>query len=320
MSDEPPNTTSGRPGVLLALRWACEALMLQLLWGLVTLMPVDRASATGRRIMAWIGPRTAKHRHVLANLRMVCPQCSHQDIERLATGVWGNIGAVFAEFTKLPLLTDPRRNQQRLEMVYTPAASEVLRSGNPCVFVSAHLANWEMLGYAVNRAAGAVDVIYNPQPNPWLEKIVQKRRRVLGCGYVGKVNSVRRFYNLLQHGRSVGLMVDVRVDGGASLPFCGADASVTTTPAWLSLKTGCAIVPVQVERIRDARYRVTFHAPLRSERGAGETRDDAILRTTRDINARVETWVKAHPGEWWCTKRRWPKDIMKQRGAYSDAS
>jgi Kdo2-lipid IVA lauroyltransferase/acyltransferase len=256
---------------------------------------------------------------VLANLRMVCPQCDSAQIRRLGADVWGNIGAVFAEFTKLPLLTDASRNQDRVEMVYTPAAADVLHSGKPCVFVSAHLANWEMIGYAVNKAGGSVDVIYNPQVNPRLEAIVQKRRRALGCGYVDKLNSVRRIYKLLENGRSVGLMVDVRVEGGALLPFCGADASVTTTPAWLSLKTGCAIVPVQIERTRGARYRVIFHPPLRTERGADESRDAAILRTTRDINARVESWIQARPGEWWCTKRRWPKDIMKQRGAYSEA-
>jgi KDO2-lipid IV(A) lauroyltransferase len=317
MSDDPSNNPP-KPGLSLLLRWGFEASMLQLLWGLVTLMPTDRASATGRRIMAWIGPRTAKHRHVLANLRMVCPQCSREDIERLGAETWGNIGAVFAEFTKLPLLTDARRNRDRLEIVYKGGVEELLRSGKTCLFVSAHLANWEMLGYVINQAAGSLDVIYNPQANPLLEKIVQQRRRALGCGYVGKVKGVRRLLGLLENGRSVGLMVDVRVDGAGMVPFCGADATVTTTPAWLSLKTGSDIVPVQIERMRDARFRVTFHAPMRAERAAGETRDAAIQRVTRDINDIVGDWIRARPGEWLCTKRRWPKDIMKQRGAYSE--
>lgn len=307
----------GKGGVLHKAGWWLQALVLRLLWLAVGWMPPERISATGWRMMAWFGPRSKKHRHVLANLKMVCPGKSQAEIESLGRAVWGNIGAVFTEFTLFERLTDPRRNRQYLEVIYAEPEADFLTRSKPCVFVSAHLANWEMIGYTGNRASGGMDVIYNPQPNPWLEKIVQRRRRWLGCGYVGKVNSVRKLLALLKAGKSVGLMVDVRVDGGRLAPFCGADATVTTTPAWLSLQAGCDIVPIQIERLQGVRFRVTFHPALRCVPGEGESRDAAIMRVTEEINQVVEAWVKARPQDWLCTKRRWPKEIMLTRGAYS---
>ncbi len=302
---------------LQSFGWWLEGLVLRSLWWLVTPMSIDLASAAGRRIFALLGPHSAKHRHVLANLSTAFPDRSRAEIERLAVGVWGNVGAVSAEFAQLEKLTDARRNRDRIEIVTAPPDAGLPAADTPCVFVTAHCANWELAAYAAQQLTGALDVVYTPQDNPYLERMIQNKRRALGCGFIGKVNAVRSMFKSLNSGRSVGLLVDTRVDAAPLQPFFGVDATVTTTPAWLALKTGCVIVPVQVERIRDARFRITFHPALRVIRREGETAEQAVARVTGDITATVEAWIRAHPADWMCTKRRWPKDLMRARGAYS---
>lgn len=291
-----------------AFSWWLEALVLRSLWWLVALMPIDRASRTGRRLFSALGPRTAKHRHVLANLSTAFPDRGRDDIERLAVAVWGNVGAVSAEFAQLEKLFDARHSSERIEVLPDPRKPGFPAYSKPCLFVTAHCANWEAAAYVAQQLTGALDVVYTPQENPGLDRMIQDRRRALGCGFIGKVNAVRHMLKALKSGRSVGLLVDTRIDEGPLLPFFGTDANVTSTPAWLALKTGCDIVPIQVERIRDARFRITLHPALQVIRRADESGEQAVLRVTSDILGLVESWIRASPGDWMCTKRRWPKE------------
>ncbi len=288
-----------------------DALALRVLWWLLTPLPIDWASAMGRRVFRFLGPRSRKNRRVLANLTTAFPEKRRDEIERLAVEVWGNFGAVAIEFAQLPKLTDPARNRGRFEIVPDLRDPAFPAGNGPCIFVTAHCANWELVAYIAQQYAGPGDVLYSPQANPHLDRLLQEKRQALGCGFISKDNGVRGLLRALKNGRSVGLAVDTRIDEGPLLPFFGVKTHVTTAPAWLALKTGFPIVPIHVERIRNARFRVTFHPVLKVARGEGETREQAVLRVTRDINALVESWIRAHPADWMCTKRRWPKESKR---------
>ena len=103
---------------------------------------------------------------------------------------------------------------------------------------------------------------------------MQRRRRELGCGFLAADDSIRPLLNELRAGRSIGLLVDLRVESGEPVPFCGHDTATTTVPARLALKFGCPLVPVRVERIRPAHLRVTVYDLVLPEAG----RDPRALR------------------------------------------
>jgi KDO2-lipid IV(A) lauroyltransferase len=107
----------------------------------------------------------------------------------------------------------------------------------------------------------------------------------------------------------------VRVDGGELFPLFGVDATTTTAPAWLSLKTGCAVVPIQTRRLDGDRFRVTVFPPLPAPPDELPP-EEAIRRTTVEMNQALASLISDNPGQWLCTKRRWPRDAMKARGAY----
>ena len=292
-----------------------DALVLRVLWWLLTPLPVDWASATGRRVFGLLGRRSRKNRHVLANLMTAFPEKRRDEIERLAVEVWGNFGAVASEFAQLRKLTDPARNRGRLEIVPDSRDPAFPVANGPCIFVTAHCGNWELGAHVVQQYVDALDVIYAPQANPHLDRLIQEKRQALGCNFVSKEKGVRALLRALKSGRSVGLVVDTRIDEGPLLPFFGVETPVTTTPAWLALKTGCPIVPVQSQRILDARFRIIFHPALQAVRRHDETPEQAALRVTGDINALVESWIRARPADWMCTKRRWPKESRDARNA-----
>jgi len=308
---------SGNHGVLYTTGWLFRAALLKTLWTAVRRMDVDRASATGYRLLSRLGPRTNKHRHVLANLGLVFPEKSRAEIERIGIEVWGNCGAVIAEFAVLDRLVRPGNGDPRIEIIRADTDGPDTAGQQPCIYVGAHLANWELMAFAAGQVSGTLDVVYNAQPYAPFDRLVQRRRAALGCGFVGKQQAVRALVRTLKQGGSVGLLADLRLDGGKQLPFFGVETTVTTTPAWLALKTGARIVPIRTERLGGAHFRITLYRSLCTDPVGGETREQTIDRVTAGINAHLESWIRARPGEWLCTQRRWPKDVMKQRGLYS---
>jgi KDO2-lipid IV(A) lauroyltransferase len=103
------------------------------------------------------------------------------------------------------------------------------------------------------------------------------------------------------------MVMDRRVEeGGKAVRFFGRDKPATLLPAKLALKFNCDLVPVQVERLQDARFKVTFHPPIRpTQATAGE--DEQALDMTQQIHEHFERWIQANPGEWFCSKRVWPR-------------
>jgi Kdo2-lipid IVA lauroyltransferase/acyltransferase len=100
------------------------------------------------------------------------------------------------------------------------------------------------------------------------------------------------------------MLVDQKTNNGISVPFFGHAAMTTPILALCALKFGCPLVPVQVERLEGARFRVTVHPPLR----VVETGDrKADVRTiTAAINSCIEGWIKQRPEQWMWLHNRWP--------------
>jgi KDO2-lipid IV(A) lauroyltransferase len=75
-------------------------------------------------------------------------------------------------------------------------------------------------------------------------------------------------------------------------------------PARLAMRFDCAFIPVQVERVEGARFRLTYHPPLRLQRG-GDVQADALALTT-EANACLENWIRQRPAQWLWVHQRWP--------------
>lgn len=290
----------------LRIRWWREALMLRTLWILSGAVSPARASALGQRAMRMIGPHSRKHRNVCANLRIMCPECNTSEIEVLARDVWGNLGATLAEFIHLDTLARLDGDDPAIEIVCENTDPDFLARKTPCVFVSGHLGNWELSSWCIQQSGYPIDSIYNPQQNPYLDAMVMSRREKLGCGLVPKQNALRKLMKSIKRGRSVGLHVDVRVDDAPLVPFAGQDAATTTLPAWLARKFECDIVPVHTERVGNARFRFTLHPsiPWHIE---NTDKPKSIEQLSEEMNKALAGIIHRIPGQWMCTKRRWPK-------------
>jgi len=295
------------------LVWLFEAGVLGTFWAIARCLPVEQAARVGARVLAILGPRMSRHRHVARNLAVVLPQCGPEEIDCLARAVWAGFGRVMAEIAHLSEMccTGP---EARIELVRRDDLDIYNGSGRPVIFVGAHIANWELTAGIVAAHGTPLTVVYMPEKNPLVAAMLQRRRRALGCGFVSKQDGLRPLIRELAKGRSIGLLIDRRNDQGESLPFFGRDTMLTSSPARLALKLGYQLVPTGIERTGPSRYRVTLYPPV--EPDDPEADDDVKARQMMaKVHALFEDWIEARPEDWFCSKRMWPKSVYAQRPA-----
>ncbi len=209
--------------------WWLEAGILGAFWWWCSWLSPDRAVAFGQGFLSRVGPHLAKHRQIKANLRVAFPEKDAAQLEVLARGVWGNLGAVLAEYPHLDaIIADP--TGQRLEVILKTDLTPYTDGKKAAIFVNAHLGNWELPPALGKRWNIPLTVLYTPLRNPWLERRLRRQRQQLGCELLATAQSMKATVQRLTHGISMGFLVDQRVDSGDWIPFFGREALTTFQP------------------------------------------------------------------------------------------
>ncbi len=288
--------------------WAFEGLIFAILIGGLGLLSPDRASAVGRWLARRMGPHQAKSRIIRRNLELAFPGKTPAQREELLLGIWGNMGAVVAEYAQLKRICGSDAGERlRTEIL---GSIEAFRDpAKPAVFVSGHISNWELTAAAMTHQGVPLSVVYTPSQNPWHERILRHRRQALGCRLLPRADSMRLLMRELSENRSIGLVMDQRVDSGTPLPFFSIPKLTTLIPARLAMRFNCELVPVRTQRLEGARFKITVYPPVQPDDDAAGELEKAKQMTLK-VNAMFEQWIRETPEDWICTKRRWPKDAQ----------
>ena len=299
--------------LLAKLLWRLDFFLMRMLIALLRCLPVDAASRTGDRLMRWLGTFMKRKSGMLrGNLKIALPELSDDELDVLVSDAWGSAGRVLGEYPHLKTILE---QEERLHIEILEPIVTYSQPDKPCVVVTAHLSNWEVVCSAMARLGIPNASLYSPPLNPYLDKLLLDSRQALNCELYPRDNSARVLMRALKKGRTAAMVMDRRVEAsGQVVRFFGRDKPATLLPAKLALKFNCDLVPVQVERLQDARFKVTFHPPIRPAPAIADE-DEQALDMTRQIHQHFERWIRAHPGEWLCTQRVWsrPKRYLKKK-------
>lgn len=269
-------------------------------WGLFASLPLDSASAFGGWLARTIGPSLKVSRKARRNLRRVFPEMGEDEAEATLLQVWDNVGRVVAEFPHLKRIA-----AERLEIVGGEYVHALRDDDRPGFLISAHFGGWELSGPLAFRLGLPVHVVYRAANNPWVEKLFRRGRGVAAESFIPKgADGARRLVEVMRDGGHVGMLVDQKMNDGIAVPFMGRDAMTAPAVARLALKFGCPIVAGRIERIGGAHFRVTLEPPIPLP-DSGDRQKDVYDLMTR-INAIIEGWIRARPGQWLWLHRRWP--------------
>lgn len=289
---------------LRQLLWRLDFGLVWLVAKMSQLLPIDTASRLGNTVGSWIGPRLKGKTAIFRdNMAIAFPELSATELDRLVNRAWGRSGRILAEYPHLAtiLAEDDRLIIDILEPIETYRNPAI-----PCVIVSAHQSNWEVVCSAMAKMGIPNASLYSPPTNPLLDRMLLESRRALNCELLPRENSARRLMQAMKQGHTAGMVMDRRVDDGKPIRFFGHDKLSTIMPAKLALKFKCDLVPVQVERLQDAHYRVIFHPPVRPRDTTVDETAQAI-DMIQQVHHQFEDWIRQQPEDWFCSKRLWPK-------------
>lgn len=280
-----------------------EAVLVLAVLSAFACLALDLASALGGAIGRAIGPRLGISRRALANLRRAFPDKDESEHRRVLAGMWENLGRAVAEYPHLGRIC--AADSPRVEIVNGEGVVGLLSDDRPAIVFGGHFGNWEVGPAVVHRLMGSSLLsVYRAANNPWIDRLTRYRlgaRRAVAKGAEGGRAVMRH----LRQGGHLAMLVDQKQNDGLAVPFFGRDAMTAPAIARLAMRFGCPIVPIRVERLGGARFRVTV-LPAMTVGENGEAATDVLATMTR-INALIEAWVRARPEQWLWLHRRWPE-------------
>ena len=117
----------------------------------------------------------------------------------------------------------------------------------------------------------------------------------------GKEGAKQLIYSL-KKGISIGLVIDQKMNDGIKVPFFNKPAMTSDALAQLCLRIKSLVVPVEVERIKNTNFKITFHDPLKITKN-GKSKTPVQIMT--EVNLIMEKWIRKNPGQWLWLHRRW---------------
>ena len=283
--------------------WRLDFMLVWLLLRAARLLPIDAASRFGNRVGCWVGPRLKRKTAIYRNnYAKAFPDLNDSELDQLVIQSWGRAGRIMAEYPHLATILS---DSERLTIDIREPIPTYQDSSRPCVVVTAHLSNWEVVCSAMARMNIPNASLYSPPTNPLLDRMLLDSRAALNCELLPREQSARPLMRAMKQGRTAAMVMNRRVDDGQAISFFGHNKPSTIMPAKLALKFDVELVPVQVERLQDAHYRVTFHSPIRPTDINADENTQAI-DMIQQVHHQFEDWIRAEPQDWFCSKKIWP--------------
>jgi KDO2-lipid IV(A) lauroyltransferase len=288
----------------IAWPYRIEAWGAAFIFALLGCVPLDAASAVGGMLARRIGPCLGVSNRARRNLRAALPELSAAQIAAILRGMWDNLGRVAAEY---PHLRNIRvfDAMSRVETRGLEHLDGALAAGRRVILFGGHLGNWEIAALAAGQYGLDIAQIYRAANNPLIDRMIARMRGGNGELIAKGAVASRRAVAALRRGGHVSLLADQKLNEGIAVPFFGRPAMTAPALALLALRFQCAVLPVRVERLKGARFRLTLYAPLELPRTGNRDADVAVLMTA--VNATLEGWIRESPEQWFWVHSRWPE-------------
>ncbi len=225
---------------------------------------------------------------------------SPSQIRKLARQHLVRLGGNWLSAMKMPFLP-PDAVKARLEWRGRENAQAVTARGRGMIYALLHMGNWELLAQLDGLGEGNKPAtMYQPLGNPYLNAHIAKLRARIGVHLFSRQDGFFGPAKWLKEKGVVGILVDQHAgDGGVWAPFFDRLCSTTNLAQLLANRGAADILPLGVETIGLARWRITVHPALPSARVADA---DAAVAAMNQV---LEEIVRASPLDWFWVHNRW---------------
>ncbi|MFT8419477.1 MAG: lauroyl acyltransferase [Acetobacter sp.] len=298
----------------VAIRYRLEALVAYaLVWFLQRLRPDQSSNCLGLFCKA-IGPYLPSSKIALRNLELAMPELDEPARKRIVQGVWENLGRTLGELPHLASLQENTPAGPGFEVQGAQYLAQQALQGGPALFVSGHIANWEMLPAATARHGAPFASFYRAAGNPLVDALLRSLRgKAMGAApmplFAKGAKGARGALAYVSAGGRLGMLVDQKMNDGVEASFFGRPTMTAPALASMALRYRCPVIPGYVERLGPARLRIVVEPPLDLPDTGDKKKDLQLL--VQMINDRLECWIRKNPSGWLWLHRRWDKKLYR---------
>jgi KDO2-lipid IV(A) lauroyltransferase len=268
-------------------------------------LPVPVAAWLGRRLgdVAWIA-LARRRRTARENLAMAFPELGRVERGRLARRSFQHLGLMSVELCWA--LTESLESAlARVDVDGLDRLERVMASHGRAILVTAHLGNWEFLGFVHRLTGFPLAIVVRRLDAGWLDALVWRLREAAGVEIIDKRDAVRPVLAALRRGAMVAILLDQNATRreGVFVPFFGRPASTSRGAAAVAVRTGTPIVPLFVRRTAAGRHAVTIEEPLVPPQDRAS--EEAVVELTLGCTRAIEAAIRRTPEQWLWMHARW---------------
>lgn len=241
-------------------------------------------------------------RHIAkTNIATCLPQYSDREQQRILKASLIEAGKTLTEIGPLWKWSAQRIVPLVREVINEKAVQQAYKQGKGIIFVTPHLACWEMAGlYAASRYP--MTTLYRPPRQMAIDPLIHKGRERTGTRLVATdAKGIRSLYQALARGETIGVLPDQEPGAGSGVyaPFFGRPAYTMALLSRLARKSKAAVFFAYCERLPKGQgYKLVFRS------APEEVYDQDIETSVQAVNQAVEACVLSLPEQYqWSYKR-----------------
>ena len=287
------------------LKYLIEGFFIYILFFLFRVLGIDLSRKFSSFLLTRIGFLFRKKKIIKNNILKVFKQYSETEINNLIKKMWSNYGFTLAEYVFLDKFRFNKFPKGHIEIFGEEILAKIKKEDKPVIFISAHLANFEIMAMELEKKNINLAAIYRPLNNFFLNPFMVYLRKKYLCRKQVKKGLIgtRETINYIKNKNSIALMVDQRVGESERYPFFNTPAHTTTIPAQLALKYNLDIVPIFLERKEGNFFKMEIQQPIKYKKTENSEVDKKNI--TVEINRIIEKMILKNPGQWIWTHSRW---------------
>ena len=201
-----------------------------------------------------------------------------------------------------------------------------LAKGKGIIFVSAHIANWELLAMGMAAHGFPTAIVVKRMSSALSQSLIELQRKKTGLEIIYAGGTIEKMRAALAQGKIIGFMMDQNITGkkGIRCNFFGVPASSIRALGALARDSGAAVIPICAFRREDGKLQVHLEADLPYLEAKGLDPEERNLReewlNAQQYQTAIEAMVRLHPDQWLWIHRRWKarRDSLQSETAHHE--
>jgi KDO2-lipid IV(A) lauroyltransferase len=242
-------------------------------------------------------------RFVKANLRVIFPEKSNQQLRKISRMVFRNFAKYLVDFFRFEKL-NLQYIDKNIKLENLHYFDDALAKGKGVVILTAHLGNWELGGVVIAQLGYPFWAVALPHKNKKVNAFFDAQRNIKGVKVIAMGKAIRSCITEIRNNHMVALVGDRDFsEKGILIDFFDKPTHFPEGPAALSLMTGASIVPGFMLRNPDDSFTLRIEKPIEFTPTGDKIKDLAdLIGIYKNI---IQDYIRKYPEQWYVFRKFW---------------